>query len=76
MYDSDLNASTYELHNVNEMNTPIAENVLIILLLFCTCKCTCFAANYVLQKMYLPVNVLTSWLYCSQYKYINYLSLM
>ena len=46
--NSDLNASTYGFHNVNEMNTPIADNVLTLLLLFCTCKCTCFAENSVL----------------------------
>ena len=69
--NSDLNASTYGFHNVNEMNTPIVENVLTILLLFCTYKCTCFVENSILQKMYLLVNVLTSWLYCFEYKYIN-----
>ena len=58
--NSDLNASTYGFHNVNEMNTPIADNVLTILLLFCTCTCTCFAENSILLKMYLPVNVLTN----------------
>ena len=74
--NSDLNTSTYGFHNVNEMDTPIAENVLTILLLFCTCKYTCFVENFVLQKMYLSVNVLTSLLYCFEYKYINCLSLM
>ena len=43
--NSYLNTSTYGFHNVNEMDTPIAENVLTILLLFCTCKYTCFVEN-------------------------------